>query len=335
MARAPHLVFVMAVLTTGCDMTNLAAGSTVGVIERGSPALTRIEDPDLAEEAIPGGIGTMETVLEIRPEDERIRMLLQRSYASYAFGFLQDRMEVALANDEEEASEHWRRRATMAHARAKAIGMGTMTMWEDEGGGAEGHVRRGVEAWTRYLRNFEDEEQVPTLFWTCYAWAQWVGLNTDNVDALADLPFINVLADRILELDPSFMDHAPRALHAGLIGTAPEQLGGRPRDAQREFDDAIRRTGRRNLMYLVMEARIVAVAIQDRALYQRLLQEVIDAGDVDPNQRLANALAKRRAVRYLAQIDNYFEPPTTEEAPAEGAEGAEGAAEGAPAPASQ
>src|SRR5690349_1617027 len=254
MARAPLLVLAVCAVLAGCDMTNLAAGSTVGVIERGSPAMTRIEDPDLAEEAIPGGIGTMETVLEIRPEDERIRMLLQRSYASYAFGFLQDRMEVALANDDEETSEHFRRRASMAHLRAKTIGMGTMTMWEDENGGAEGAVRRGIEAWTRYLRNFDDaEEQVPTLFWTCYAWAQWVGMNTDNVDALADLPFINALADRIMALDPSFMDHAPRALHAGLIGTAPEQLGGRPRDAKVEFEDAIRRSGRRNLMYLVME----------------------------------------------------------------------------------
>ena len=331
MSRALPLLLL---LTAGCDMANFAAGSTVRVIERGSPAMTRFEDPDLAEEAIPGSIGTMEAVLYIRPDDDTLRPLLARSYASYAFGFLQDRMEAALANDDETTAEHYRWRASSAYMRAKDLGLGTLTIWEDDRDGAEGAIRRGIEDWTAYLRNFDDEDQVPAMFWLCYAWGQWIGLNRDNMDALADLPFVNALADRILAIDPSYMDHAPRALHAGLIGTAPEALGGRPRDAQREFEDAIRRTGRRNLMYLVMEARIVAIAIQDRALYQRLLTEVIEAGDVDPNQRLSNALAKRRATRYLAEIDMLFEPEAPAEgAPAEGAEGAEGepAAEAAPA----
>jgi hypothetical protein len=325
MPRALPLLLVAAALSAGCDMANFAAGSTVRVIERGSPAVQEWEDPDLAEEAIPGSIGTMEAVLYIRPDDTTLRPLLARSYASYAFGFLQDRMEAALANDDETTAEHYRWRASSAYQRAKALGLGTLTLYEDDNDGAEGAVRRGIEAWTRYLENFDDEDQVPALFWLCYAWGQWIGLNRDNMDALADLPFVNALADRILEINPAYMDHAPRALHAGLIGTAPEALGGRPRDAQHEFDDAIRRTGRHNLMYLVMEARIVAIAIQDRALYQRLLTEVIEAGDVEPTQRLSNALAKRRATRYLAEIDMLFEPAgTTDEAPAEGAEGAEG-----------
>jgi hypothetical protein len=68
-------------------------------------------------------------------------------------------------------------------------------------------------------------------------------------------------------------------------------------------------------MYLVVEAQIVAVALQDRKLYQRLLTTTLEAPiDLDPNQRLLNQLAKRRAERYLGQIDKLFEP---EAAPAE------------------
>jgi hypothetical protein len=43
-------------------------------------------------------------------------------------------------------------------------------------------------------------------------------------------------------------------------------------------------------------------------LYRRLLEEVLAAGDVDPDNRLSNQLAKRRARRYLAQIDELFLP---------------------------
>jgi len=59
----------------------------------------------------------------------------------------------------------------------------------------------------------------------------------------------------------------------------------------------------------VTEAQLVAIALQDRALYRTLLQEVIDADEnIDPANRLGNIIAKRRAVRWLARIDEFFEP---------------------------
>jgi hypothetical protein len=162
-------------------------------------------------------------------------------------------------------------------------------------------------------------------------------LNRDDVNALADLPFVNALADRAYVLDHTFMGHAPHALRAGLVGTAPAQLGGRPDEAKRELETAIAATGGKNLMYLVLEARLVAVALQDRALYKRLLTTVIDAPtDLDIDQRLLNQLAKRRAVRYLAEIDLLFEPeqpPPSAEPASLPASSAPGPAGGAPAPA--
>ena len=46
------------------------------------------------------------------------------------------------------------------------------------------------------------------------------------------------------------------------------------------FETAIARTNGNFLTYKVMMARVFAVMVQDRALYTRLLQEVIDAGIV-------------------------------------------------------
>jgi hypothetical protein len=39
----------------------------------------------------------------------------------------------------------------------------------------------------------------------------------------------------------------------------------------------------------------------DQATYERLLNEVLQAGDVLPEARLSNAIAKRRAKRYLSR----------------------------------
>lgn len=292
----------------GC-MTNMAAGTTVNVIAQASPAIARFEDPELAEEGIPASIATMEGLLEIRPKDTKLRALLARSYASYGFGFLEDHMEEALSRDDEANAERYRRRAAMAFSRSRELALGSMSLWQDDAGGAAAHIERGLPAWAAYLREFDDEDQVSTLFWGAYAWARYIGLNRDDTDALADLPYVNALAERVLELEPTFMGHAPHALRAGLIGTAPAQLGGRPDEAKKEFEVAIAATGGKNLMYHVIQARIVAVALQDRALYKKLLTTVLDAPrDLDINQRLSNQLAKRRAARYLAEIDMLFEP---------------------------
>ncbi|RMH13455.1 MAG: hypothetical protein D6701_12330, partial [Gemmatimonadetes bacterium] len=63
---------------------------------------------------------------------------------------------------------------------------------------------------------------------------------------------------------------------------------------------------RRNLLVLVNMARTYAVRRQDRDLYRSLLVEVLEAGDINPEQRLTNMIAKRRAERYLRQIDERF-----------------------------
>jgi len=320
------LLAVALALLAACDMARFAAGSTIGVIERGAPAMQRVGDTDLAAEAIPASIGTMEAVMEVVPDDPRIRILLARSYASYGFGFLVDEMEAAYYNDDEQRGEHYRARASMAFLRAKEITLGTLTLWEDDDGGAEGAMSRGVVAWTEYLQQFDDAEDYgPALFWGAYAWAQYIGVNRDDVNALADLPYVNAMADHVLALDETFMGHAPHALKAGLVGTAPVQFGGRPDEARREFDAAIAATERHNFMYIVMQARIVGIAIQDRAFYRTLLEEVLE-GDpgIDPDNRLLNLLAKRRAERYLAEIDMLFEPEGT---PRDEGEGEPAAAE--------
>lgn len=323
--------------TTACSMTQLAAGSTVTIIGQAWPAIERYEDPDLAESAIPASIATMDGLLEIRPKDTELRKMLAQAFGSFAFGFLEDHMEAALANDDDEGAEHFRKRAALAYQRGRELAFGSMTIWADDGGGADAQLKQGLPAWTEYLKNFDDAEtQAPTLFWAAYCWGRYIGINRDDVNALADLPYVAALVDRVVALDPTYMGYAPRALRGGLIGTPPVQLGGKPEEAKKEFEAAIAATQGKNLMYMVVEAQIVAVALQDRALYQRLLKTTLDApANLDPNQRLLNQLAKRRAERYLAQTDKLFlpeEPPAA--APAPAAAAPTSAPAPAPAPAS-
>lgn len=311
----------------GC--ARFAANSTVGVMNRASPALQSFADPALAEASLPYSITQMEGLLLVIPENMGLRANLMRALGSFGFGFLEERMEQAERADDEVRTEYYRNRATMAYVRAKAVGFEALTMLEDGGGGAQAAVGRGIDEWKSYLQRFDDVEHVGLIFWTGYAWARNINLNKNDPEVLADLPFAIALFERALQLDPTYQNFAPCAAMAAYYARAAPSLGGEPERSRELFERAITGTNRRFLTYLVLHARAYAVMIQDRALYRRLLEEVINAGDVWPEQRLANTIAKGRARRYLDQIDDLFAP---EEPAAEGtapaAEGAAPAAEG-------
>jgi hypothetical protein len=303
-------LLALALLSSGCEnfLAGFAAGSTVRVVSRGSVGLQRAADPAMAEAAIPGSLSTLEALLVIKPDSEPLHETMARSYASYGFGFMEDHMEAAQAADDEPHVEYYRARSTAAYLRARQLSFEMLSIWEPDDGGVEGAIHRGLDAWRRYLAQFDQQSEGGIMFWGAYSWARYIGLHRDDPNALADLPYVVAMADRAKALDHTYNGFAPHGLVGGLASAAPAAMGGRPDIGRQEFDAAIAATQRHNLMYLVMEARIVAVPLQDRALFRSLLQEVINAGDVDADLRLNNVLAKRRAFRYLAQIDELFGP---------------------------
>ena len=307
--RVKSAITILALLASvqhGC-LSQIAANSTAGIVGRGSLALARSADPELVEAAIPGSIATLESLMFTIPENTVLRATLAKSYCSLAFGFMVDHMEEANLRDDVDRAEHYRNRASAQFTRAKQIGFEIMSIWEPDDGGVEGN-RRTLDRWRNYLRNFERREQGGQLFWTAYAWVNYINLNKDDPDAVADLPYVIALAERAKDLDHEYNNFGPHALMAGLMAAAPAAFGGRPDLAKTEFEWVIRQTEGKNLMYRVILARNIAVALQDRRLYSTQLQLVLDAGDVSADDRLSNILAKRRARRYLSQIDDLFSP---------------------------
>ncbi len=314
----------------GCDLQLVAAGTTVNVTRRASPGVNWMRDPDTAEEAIPSALQQMEGLLYLLPDDPTLNASAARTYSSFGYGFLEDRMEAAeFEGADEEVIEHWRGRSSLAYVRAREIAIAWLDRRHPEGGGMLAVQRTGLENFTAHIARFSSEEEAVILFWAAYGWARYISLHRDDMSAIADVAYVSVIAERVYAIHPTYFDHAPVALRAGLMAAAPPALGGRPAEARVEIDRAIGLTQRRNLLFLVTEARLVAIPLQERALYQSLLEEVI-AFDVDafPEQRLPNLLAQRRARRYLAEIDNFFDPAGTEEEPA--AEGETSGDEAAP-----
>ena len=152
-----------------------------------------------------------------------------------------------------------------------------------------------------------DRNDAYYLFWGAYGWASWVATQDGSPAALADLPKIEKLMLRVVELDESCY-HGGAHLFLGIYyGSRPVAYGGRPDLARGHFERALAISGRNFLPALVSYAEYYARPAFDRKLYTALLKEVL-AFDLKrkPDLTLANLVAKRRAKKLLAEAADYF-----------------------------
>ena len=153
-----------------------------------------------------------------------------------------------------------------------------------------------MKAWL--TKNFTSTDDAQNLFWTGYAWMARINLEKDDPAMVADL-FVGVsMVERAVELDPSY-NHwtgvvALAAYHARAGLAEPEE-------GKKLFDMVLAKTERKDLIVQFTYAQTYACIAPNRELYDKLLKEVLDAGDTDPDQRLENAIAKRKARRYQSK----------------------------------
>lgn len=303
--RAPSLLPASAIalcaLIGGCDMTRLTANQTAGLFERGTPALEAHWDYDMVGDALPASILQLEGVFHVVPDNESIALQLMRAYASYAYGWIEEQAEVAEAAGEMERAEALRGRARRMYARARDVGIHAIGLSHEGFAQAKAAGVPQFEAWLH--EEFDDaEDDTALLLWTGYAWGSWINVNREDMEAVADLPYASALVTRSVDLDPSYFNAAGLTF---LGASSAEAIGADLEKAKRYFERALELTRREALVIQLNYARAYATKAGDKALYVRLLTEVLEAPDVAAN-RLANTIARRRAQRYLAEADQLF-----------------------------
>jgi tetratricopeptide (TPR) repeat protein len=151
------------------------------------------------------------------------------------------------------------------------------------------------------------KEYVPALFWATSAWAKWISLHPDNLEALADMPMLEAAMQRVIELDEGFYYGSPHLHMALYLAAKPSIAGGNLDKAKEHFDEAFAQGADKLLSAKVLFARYYAVRLKDRALFVKTLQEVIEAPvDEVPELTLSNTLAKEKARELLERADDYF-----------------------------
>jgi len=284
-----------------CSLSKIASDMTSGIFKAGAPAFEQEADVEVAEVSGLAMIKTIEVFNYQNPKNKNYLTLLARSYATYSFGFLENRMLQYQYKDPEKYQMFFNR-AKHFYTKGKNFGMDLLNRTDK---GLVRAISKGVESVQKRMKNYSRHEIEP-VFWTAFNWGSWINLSKDDITAVADLALVEAMMAQIVKVYPSFFYGGPHMFYGVYYASRPAMLGGNPEKAKQHFEEAARVTNGRLLMVFAIEAQYLAALTLDRGLFDEMISKV-EAGSIDalPEQRLANALAKDR-VKYLRENSSHY-----------------------------
>jgi hypothetical protein len=147
---------------------------------------------------------------------------------------------------------------------------------------------------------------LPYAYTLAVSWLNWIRANSDDWNAVAELPRPERILQRVVELDDSYENGMAHLYLGGIATLLPPALGGKPEKGKQHFERAIAISEGQNLMAKVVYARQYARLVFDQELHHRLLTDVL-AGDPNvPGYVLINTVAQQEAMALLAEEAAYF-----------------------------
>ncbi len=274
----PLTLFAVLTLLHGC--ATLSPERMAGNLSR---AMLNQDDPATVQAGASAYLLLLDGLIEGRPRDQALLIAGARLYGAYATGLVQD-------------AERAKRLSARSRAYARrALCNNQPMICENEG-----------RPYTEFAPLIESigPEDLGALYTYGTSWAGWIQARSDDWNALADLPKVERIMERVIELDARH-DRGRAQLYLGVMRSQlPPALGGKPEAGRAHFELAIAYSDGRDLIAKIEFARRYARLVFDQALHDRLLQEVLAADPVEPDLTLSNVLAQQQARTLLS--DDYF-----------------------------
>jgi len=290
-----------------CDIGKITVKTTSKVLLRAQPSLKMESDYELARQAIPGTLKTVEGFWMVDPENPNLIRILTEGYCQYGTGFVEDDWEAAKFAKNIEQTDYHNERSTKIFTRCLNYALLNLGERWQKGIFGTPDVVAKLLADTNINCRF-------SLLFAGLALGSLVNHNLTRIEMLVNLPTVEAILNRVLEMDkanpPTDKAHAamPR-IALGMLATArPKALGGKPEEGQKHFEAAIALTEGKYLLPRVLMAYRVGKANNDQAFFHNQLKIVIETPpSVWPEQRLANEVAHRKARRYLRHEKELFQ----------------------------
>ncbi len=293
--RSIAILALAALLLGGCSIKQTVVNYAGDAISGGGGVWSSDEDPQLIKEALPFGLKTNESLLEVSPEHKGLLEATATGFLAYALLIKEeaDRVE----EDDLEAARALKARSSKLFIRGRDYALQALEQRYP------GFVE-GLKADRDAALAQTDAEDAPFLYLAGAGWAGALGADTDNLELVAEFPTAGALVQRVLEVDEDFNKGSA---HEFMVSFEAARPGGSVDAARKHYERALELSGgKRASVYLAL-AEGVSVGEQDANEFRLMLQSA-RAVDVDeePNDRLLNIVAQERAEWLEGQIPELF-----------------------------
>jgi len=285
--------------TTGCSIRHQAMKQFANVLSSGGTAFASDDDPELVKAAIPFSLKLIESTLQETPRHRGLLQAAASGFTQYAYAFVQEEADELEARDLASA-EKLRARARRLYLRAQNYGMRGLEV--DHPG-----FRAALLANPRKTAKTATKADVPLLYWTAASWAAAISLSKDNPDLISQVPAMEALMDRALELDESYGEGA---IHTFLVTYEMSRQGAPGQAAERarkHFDRAMALSHGQDAGPLLALAEAVTIKEQKVKEFESLLKQALAIDpDAKPDNRLVTLVMQRRAQWLLSRKADLF-----------------------------
>jgi len=269
--------------SSGCSI--IVSSATSDMMDHLSTTILNNDDLSLVETGAPAYLLMIDSLIRKDPENETMLATAAMLYTAYADVFVQDA----------DRSRKMADKALNYAGRAICIAKTDACMLKS----------KPFEDFQTIISDMKKKD-VPTLFALGNAWAAWIMVNKNDLNAIADLSHIELIMKRITELDETYKDGAAYLYLGTLASLLPPALGGKPEQGKAYFEKAITLSQEKNLMVKVLFAKLYARMMFDRPLHDQLLKEVLNADPDVPGYTLINTWAQKQGKELILSADDYF-----------------------------
>ena len=270
-------------LSTGCQL--IVSSATNRLFKDLETSILNSDDPDLIAAGIPSFLILLDGMLEQNPRDVSLLLVAAQLKSSYATAFVNE-------------IERQRRYASKAREHAlNGACLDNSDLCELD--------KIPFDDMKRVLGTL-DQSDLDLIFVLTGAWSNWILVHLHDFRALAQISRVQLLVERMLELDEGYEFGSPHMYMGVFKSLVPPTLGGDSDSARYHFERAIALSEGKNFYAKVLFAERYARNTLDRELHDQLLDEVLMADPVVDGLTLQNRLAQQRARELKDNADDFF-----------------------------
>jgi predicted anti-sigma-YlaC factor YlaD len=291
---------VVALATAGCSVRKFAVNQVGDAIASGGSSYESDDDIELVGGALPFSLKLVESLLADSPKHRGLLLTAASGFAEYGYAYVEERADEE-AGVSLEQSMALRARARRLYLRGYRYGMrgleaaypGIGPAIADDPAAALARVKK---------------RDIGLLYWTAAAHGLAISTSKDDPEMIAQLPEVEAMVKRASQIDEGWNGGA---LPEFLISVESARAGVKAADQQETMRRLFERSealagGKRASLY-VSYAEKALVPAQKRAEFKALIEKALAIDpDREPQTRLANLIAQRRARWLLGRIDELF-----------------------------